>query len=571
MSELEGIINSRDCCFKFLNRSVPIYPENEIVLKPNEQKLVKVKAPFAEEILGMAIIKILDGSTYSTLRIKLKVTCNKAALDIVNKGKDTMIFKPEKMIANIDLRSLGYYKIKQGILQQNLSRYYRSEKAEKLCEYFNRFVNTLKKEREQESPEDRYPWLEPEDDRRHMTDREILERYFNLNSSCLSKEEKIKVMDMLYKYKEAFSLRDEIGTCPNIEEEKDVTVKSPFFIRLYHIREEDKAFIDKEMKQLCYMGILKGFSAYSSPVMLISRKLTKDKRVVTDFRHLNVRIAKSNLAYPLVRDTFSALGNSKCEVLSVLDLKDAFHLLRLSENSRKYWGILPYFSSYLYQRMPMGLNSSPSIWQSYINAIIDCLQSKRYCEAIMDDLLLFTPSKSSHMNKMEDLLKALLKNGLKISPKKGQLFKTSLQYMGNEIFIQNWKVCVQLLRNTLEVIQKLQPPKTVKGCRSFAGMVNFLSMFCPELQKLLKHIYNLTRKGRPFNWGKEQWDSFEEIKRRLIKPPVLHMPNKTGRFHLYLDISKFKTGSTLYKIQDAKPKLITYASKSLPEATKATL
>ena len=97
--------------------------------------------------------------------------------------------------------------------------------------------------------------------------------------------------------------------------------------------------------------------------MLISRKLTKDKTVVTDFRHLNVRIAKNNLAYPLVRDTFSVLGSSKCKVLSVLDLKDASHSLRLSENSKRYCGILPYFGStlYLYQRMPMGLNISPSI------------------------------------------------------------------------------------------------------------------------------------------------------------------------------------------------------------------
>ena len=174
--------------------------------------------------------------------------------------------------------------------------------------------------------------------------------------------------------------------------------------------------------------------------MLISRKLSKDKRVVTDFRHLNVRIAKKKkkkLAYPLVRDTFSMLGNSKCEVLSVLDLKDTFHLLRLSENSKRYCGILPYYgsSSYLYQRLPMGLNISPSIWQSYINAILDCLQSRKYCEAIMDDLLLFTSSKESHMSKLEDLLKGLLKNGLKISPEKCQLFRTSLQYMGNEIFI----------------------------------------------------------------------------------------------------------------------------------------
>ena len=168
------------------------------------------------------------------------------------------------------------------------------------------------------------------------------------------------------------------------------------------------------------MGILKeGFSAYSSPVMLTSRKLTKDKRVVTDFRHLNVRIAKNNLAYPLVRDTFSMLGNSKCKVLSVLDLKDAFHSLRLSENSKRYCSILPYFGSpsYLYQRMLMGLNISFSIWQSYINAILNRLQCRKYCKAIMDDLLLFTPSKGSHMNKLEDLLKALLKNRLKISPR----------------------------------------------------------------------------------------------------------------------------------------------------------
>ena len=112
-------------------------------------------------------------------------------------------------------------------------------------------------------------------------------------------------------------MRDDTGACPTIEVEID-----PFFIRPYHVREEDKKVIDKEMKHLCYIGILKeGFLPYSSPVMLNSQKVTQDKRVVTKFRHLNIRIAKNNLAYPLVRDTFSILGNSKCEVLSVLDLK----------------------------------------------------------------------------------------------------------------------------------------------------------------------------------------------------------------------------------------------------------
>ena len=88
----------------------------------------------------------------------------------------------------------------------------------------------------------------------------------------------------------------------------------------------------------------------------------------------------------------------------------------------------------------------------------------------------------------------------------------------------------------------------IKGCRSFAGMVNFVSLFCPELQKLLKPIYDLTRKGIQFIWGKEQQQAFDKIKSRLQRPPVLHLPNSYGCFQLYSDTSKFATGSVLYQI-----------------------
>ena len=185
----------------------------------------------------------------------------------------------------------------------------------------------------------------------------------------------------------------------------------------------------------------------------------------------------------------------------------------------------------------------------------------------MDDLLLFTPTKTVHFARLKDLLKALSKNGLKISPKKFQLFKTELQYMGNTIFIKDRRVCIKSLRSRLEAIQKLKPPATIKGCRSFAGMVNFVSIFCLELQKLLKPIYDLTRKDRHFVWGDEQ-ATFNEIKGRLQKPLVLHLPDKKERFQLYSDTSKIATGSALYQIQNGKPKLIAYVSKRLPEAAK---
>ena len=122
-----------------------------------------------------------------------------------------------------------------------------------------------------------------------MTNREILDKYNGLDKSCLIKREKEEVRDMLYDYNNAFSLRDEIGTYPNIEVEIDMTDGSPIFIRPYHTKEEDKNTLDKVMKRLCYFGISKeGFSAYSSPVILISRMVTQNNRVVTDFKHLNM-------------------------------------------------------------------------------------------------------------------------------------------------------------------------------------------------------------------------------------------------------------------------------------------
>ena len=328
----------------------------------------------------MAITKMLDTKEQKTLTMKLKFVWNRVIFKVVNSMHETVTFNPQIMLGIVDLRSLVYYKIKQGVLQQNLSCMYHFEPASKVCDQFNRLINTLKREEEGTCITDKYPWLDDSNERKYMTDREILDNYIDLDSSCLTKWEKQKLRNLIYDYKDAFHLRDEIGMFLNIKVEIDITDNSPFFIRSFYTKEEGKTILEKEMKRLCYLGILKeGFSAYSSLVMLISQKVTQDKRVVTDFRHLNMRITKNNLAYPLLKDMLMLLGGSKCKVLSVLNLKDAFHSLRLTESSKEYCGILPYFGRllHLYQRMPMGLNISPAVWQLYINAILSCLSSRK--------------------------------------------------------------------------------------------------------------------------------------------------------------------------------------------------
>ena len=355
-------------------------------------------------------------------------------------------------------------------------------------------------------------------------------------------------MKMILKYRDAFSLRDEIGACPNLTADIKVIDELPFFVRPFPLSEGDKPFMDKQMERLVSLGILsKNSTSHTSPVMLITQKLTNDKRPVVDFRLLNTRILRRNTSIPLMSYVLSILGNSECEVVSCVDIKDAYHSIPLTERSKEFCGILPYFGSpiYRYDVLPMGIACAPQIWMDYIALILGELEDKSKYIAIMDDLLVHS-SKAAHWRLLEQLFKAMCKNGFKLSPKKCQLFKTKLTYMGNEFVIVEKNMTITPLRSRTEALHKIPTPKTAKQCKSFCGFVNYLSLFCPDLQILLRPIVELTQKERPFVWGEEQETAFIEVKKRLTNPPVLHLPKADGRFILYSDTSKEGTGSSLW-------------------------
>ena len=388
-----------------------------------------------------------------------------------------------------------------------------------------------------------------------------------MSDSDITEREKKNLYKVLYKYKKAFSLRDEIGLCQSMEVELELRDETPFFIRPFPIKESDKDIVDKEMRKGCLLGTLKkGMSSYSSPIMLIPRKLSGIPRIVTDFRHLNSRLVTLQPSIPLVRDAIQILGASGCEILSLADLRDAYHTLRLSERSKKFCGITPYYGSdsYLYQRLGMGLSVSPAIWQNFIQKVLQEIPVHRKNHlAIMDDCLVFS-KKYDHLKHLTDLFKALIRNGLKISPRKCKLFKTSLVYMGHQVSIIDGIPHITPVKSRVDAIIKLDPPKSPKNCKQFCGMVNYLSMFLKDLQTKLIPIYHLTKKGVPFHWGELQQKAFEEIKKDLTEAPVLAMPNSEGHMVLVSDTSKIACGSALYQEQKGKYRLIAYFSKKLP-------
>ena len=187
--------------------------------------MLTLEVPFIEEISGMAITKMLDTKEHKTLTMKLKLIRKRAIFKVTNCAHEAVTFHLKEILGIIDLSLLGYYKIKQGVLQQNLSYMHHFESANEVCNQFNKLINTLRREEKETCNTDKYPWLDDSDERKHMTDREILDKYIDLENSCLTKWEKQKLKDIIYDYKDAFSLRDKIGTCPNIKVEIDVTDK----------------------------------------------------------------------------------------------------------------------------------------------------------------------------------------------------------------------------------------------------------------------------------------------------------------------------------------------------------
>ena len=320
----------------------------------------------------MICTKFFSRDMVYTLRVNFQD--NQGVVQFRNGSNETVQLRKDKAVGILDLRSIGYFKVgyQKMVNMAESSKtfkmyHYKQIKCEAKTEDWPTFDQYMKitgrygnekgmkiqdseKQSELGRKLDLYPWLAEDDPRRHQTDEEILYEKIDLSNSALSRKEKTRLMKMLIKYRDAFSLRDEIGECPN----------------------------------------LKADISHTSPVMLITRKFTKDKRPVVDFRLLNTRILRRNTSIPLMSDVLSILGNSECEVVSCVDIKDAYYSIRLTEMSKEYCRILPYFGSpiYRYEVLPMGIACAPQIWMDYITLILSELEGKKKYIAIMDDLLI---------------------------------------------------------------------------------------------------------------------------------------------------------------------------------------
>jgi uncharacterized short protein YbdD (DUF466 family) len=561
LADLNGSLDFKDNRFRIKSKKVTFAPVKKVVIQPGETKQVTLqgKTPPYVRNTNVVINANRHLSKYSPDAMLVTIHKGRTQIVVTNTGDKPVYLTKGRPIASLDLGNL--VTTTQSLPVNNILMLVRDDVKKGSSKPLQTKARNLVQ----------HPHLQPNDPLTNMTEEEVIKQQIDLSNSILTVEEQAHVRQILQENRQAFSLYGELSSCPNFEANIELSNEDPFFIRPYFATESDKKIIEQELSKLVKLGILGiGHQAYTSPVMLIAKKGTTEKRVVTDFRHLNSRIRRINHPFPLLAETIKRIGNANTQVLSVIDLKSAFHCIPLSKDAQKYTGIASYHGGkhYYYKRLPQGLNISPGIFQAQIDDILSTIPNSRdFCIAHHDDIILFSPDKATHKQHLISVLRAITENGLKVSPKKCKLFRNDVTYMGHRVTVnQQGQPCIQPMHDKCSAITNLPRPKTPKQVRRLVGAVNYVASFFPNIQAVLRPLHQLTRKRNKFQWTSEHDEALTKVKELMTHPPVLHMPQKCGRFALYSDTSRTATGAYLTQNIQGHERIIGYYSKVLPNA-----
>ena len=488
LKELKGSIDFMTNTFRARPKRAWLTPTASAVIQPNHLRIIHVKGKLPKHMKNAAVLMqpISSLSKFCPSSMMSKFRHGIAPMRIFNHSKKPLHLRSDKPVAVADLDDFLH------VTQRIPNEYFNSKQSPPTC--INNQMSNI-----QATNLRKYPHLSPDDPDSSLTVSDIIRRDIKLDKCVLNHGQKQDFHEILEQNSEAFSLYGEIGTCPNFQVDIHLTDTSPFYVRPYPVTDENKALIDKELTKLVKLGILQqGHTPYTSPVILVKKHDSTEKRVCADLRVLNTRCVPANSDVVTVRDIMQKLGKSNCKVLSVIDLKSAFHSLSLSSKAQAYTGISSYRGgpTYYHKKLPMGLKISTSVFSQKLNDILSRIpNSGQFCQAVHDDILIFSQSVKEHFKHLSLIFQALTKNGLKISPKKCKFFQSSVIYLGHRISVSHdGQVQITALNDRCNAIRKMKAPTNARGVRRFIGAVMYVSSFLPKLQALLAPLHALTRK-----------------------------------------------------------------------------
>ena len=320
--------------------------------------------------------------------------------------------------------------------------------------------------------------------------------------------------------------------------------------------------VEQKLEDLLEQNIIEkvsGPTPWVSPVVCAPKK-NGDIRLCVDMRRANAAVLRERHPMPTLDDILHEMTGAR--VFSKLDLAQSFHQIELDESSRIITTFVTHKGLCRYKRLMFGISCAPEMHQRVIQQVLEGCEGVRN---IADDIIVYAPTLEQHDRRLDAVLRRLQDAGLKLNGEKCQFGMTELTFMGHRLS----RAGVTATDDKVDAVLRAREPRTASEVRSFLGLVTFLGRFIPDLSTISAPLRDLTKSGVAWRWGKQEGDSFSELKRKLADRNVLAYFSQTAETQLVVDASPVGLGAVLLQRQPTgvlQP--VEYASRSLSDVER---
>ena len=359
---------------------------------------------------------------------------------------------------------------------------------------------------------------------------------------------------LLAKYPEVMAGKSQLGTAKGVE----MSIKTtgpPIKQRAYRLPLVKRQAVEEQVNALKEQGIISpSMSEWASPVVIVPKKDGKF-RLCIDYRKLNSVTVKDSHPIPNIRDIFDQLQGAS--YFSLIDLQQGYHQVRLAKDSRAKTAFSCHLGLFEYNRMPFGLTNAPSMFQRYMNIVLQGLIG-RGCLVYIDDIVVYGKTKQEHDKNLEAVLERLKKYQLQSKPSKCTFGVRSIKLLGHVIDQRG----IHMDKEKGKAIAKMDPPRDETEVKRFLGATGYYRDLIPGYARKAAPLSELTRKNEKFVMNKRRLEAFNTLKRDLLSDHCVAFPDINKPYNLYTDACDYAMGAVLTQTDEktGKEKAVYYIS-----------
>lgn len=379
----------------------------------------------------------------------------------------------------------------------------------------------------------------------------------------LSSREKAKLDQLLRRYGDVFEEPDERGCALPVQHKIITGDARPVTKRPYRVPHHQKAVIREHLDEMLRKRIITpSDSPWSAPVVLVPKKCgdgTTQYRFCTDFRGLNAVTKTDAYPLPLINETLERLGKSR--YFTTLDLRSGYHQIPVDPADREKTAFTTEGGHFEYQRLPFGLVNAPATFQRLMDRLLFELKGEE-CFVYLDDIIIFSETFDEHCTRLGNVLERLRAANLKVNLEKCAFLQESVKYLGHIVTADGVKPDPEKVR----AVEEYPVPRTVREVKGFLGLAGYYRRFIQGFAEMAKPLTALLKKEAMYVWGREQQNSFDQLKRSLCSAAVLIYPDFEDGFILSTDASGWAVGAVLSQVRNGQERPVAYASRQMNRA-----